>query len=271
MSLKDKVALAAYNKQYREDNSDKIKASKAVWSKKRRAIKKEHVTIVGKIKRVKYPNNIIDILDERFKVCKCSTTGLRWSDSELNKYWLRGQEAGHRNSYGYICVSIAINLVTYSIQIANVVWMLVHKRLVEDGKIIDHVNHDRTDNRIENLRSEDFVHNAINCSHKKAYGYPNVQIKNTKTIVYFVARFSCMGARWSSKHVQSQDYAFILGWKILTSGQIPLRYIKSKSLEFLDGTYLQKALAECKKQGIAVKRPKFKTLYEYIASVEGSC
>jgi hypothetical protein len=83
-----------------------------------------------------------------------------------------------------------------------------------------------------------------------------------------VARFNFSGLECSSKYVQSQDYAFVLGWEILTSGQIPLKYIKSKSLEYLDGTYLQKALAECAKQGIAVTPPKFKTLYEYIASVE---
>jgi hypothetical protein len=47
--------------------------------------------------------------------------------------------------------------------------------------------------------------------------------------------------------------------------------VKYQIEEYLEGTYLKRALAECKKQGIAVKRPKYKTLYEYIASVEGSC
>ena len=126
--------------------------------------------------------------------------------------------------------------------------------------------------RIENLKSGDYLHNAINCSHKKSYGYPNISIKKFANFekVYFVARFSCSGSNWSSNYVQSQDYAFVLGWEILTSGQIPLKYVKSKSLEFLDGTYLQKALAECEKQGITVTPPKFKTLYEYIAFVENN-
>lgn len=270
MPLKDKVALAAYNKQYREGNPDKIKASKSAWIKKRRSFKKEYA-IYGKQKRIKYPNNIIDILNERFKVCKCSTTGLRWSDSALNKYWLRGQEAGYLSSSNYLFVTITIDSCNYTLQLANVVWMLVYQELIEHDKIIDHINHIRVDNRIENLRISDHVENAINRSHKKLDGYPNVQIKKTRDKVYFVARFDCLGTCWSSKYVQSQDYAFILGWERLVSGQVPLKYIKSKSLEYLDGTYLQRALAECAKQGIAVTPPKYKTLYEYIASVEGSC
>jgi hypothetical protein len=274
MPPRDKVALAAYNKQYREDNHDKIKALKAAWSKKRRAVKKEYVIISGKQKRVKYPNNIVDILDTRFKVSRCSKTGLRWSDSDANKYWLRGQEAGYFMGAGYLFVSITIDSVSYTIQVANIVWMLTHKKTIEEGKIIDHINHNRSDNRIENLRSDDCTHNAINCSHKKAYGYPNVRVKKfygSTKVEYFVASFTCLGTTWCSKYVRSQDYAFVLGWELLISGQIPLRYIKSKTLEYLDGTYLQRALAECAKQGTAVTPPKFKTLYEYIASVEGSC
>jgi len=247
---------------YCVDNADTIKAIKTAQRKKRkvlqqkerRAFGKEYVVISGKQKRVKYPDKIIDVLSERFTVSGCSETGLKWSDSAINKSWLRGQEAGYPSSDGYFFVTIVIDLVTYAIQVANVVWMLTHKQQIKDGEIIDHINHNRRDNRIENLKSGDYLHNAINCSHKKSYGYPNISIKKFANFkkIYFVARFSCSGSNWSSKYVQSQDHAFVLGWEILTSGQIPLNYIKSKSLEFLDGTYLKEALAECAKQGITI-------------------
>ena len=132
MSSCNKIAKAIYGKKYRADNADAIAARKAVWSKKRRAVKKEYVIISGKQKRVKYPDKIIAVLNERFTVSGCSETGLKWSDSAINKSWLRGQEAGYSSSDGYFFVTIVIDWVTYTIQVANIVWMLTHKQQIKE-------------------------------------------------------------------------------------------------------------------------------------------
>ena len=52
-------------------------------------------TMVGKLKIVDLPANILDVLRERFRVDETSKTGLRWSESSVNQLRCRGKEAGH--------------------------------------------------------------------------------------------------------------------------------------------------------------------------------
>jgi hypothetical protein len=237
--------------------ADRVKRKKVV----------EYVVIVGKKVRVKYPEDIVNRLADRFIIDSKSRTGLRWTESDINKCNLRGREAGYLRTHGYFFVNVVIHSVSYSLQVANIVWMLANGKIVKDSEVIDHDNNNRLDNRIENLISIPSYLNNINkkkCT-KSASSYKNVIISTRPN---FRAAFKYMGKRWCTKSVPSQHYAFILGWQLLTSGEVPLEYIKAQSLEYLEGTYLKRALAECAKEGIVVKRPKYKTLHEYIASVE---
>ena len=245
---KDKIRRAA----------DRVKRKKVV----------EYVVIVGKKVRVKYPEDIVNRLADRFIVDPKSRTGLRWTESDINKRNLRGREAGYLRNRGYFFVNVVIHSISYSLQVANIVWMLANGKIVKDSEVIDHDNTNRLDNRIENLISTPTSLNNINRKKwaKSASIYKNVIINHVSK---FIASFRYRGKVWHTKVVSSQHYAFVLGWQLLTSGEVPLEYIKAQSLEYLEGTYLKRALAECAKEGIAVKRPKYKTLYEYIASVEG--
>lgn len=237
--------------------ADKVKRKKVI----------EYVIIVGKQVRVKYPEDIVNRLADRFIVDSTSRTGLRWTESNTNKRNLRGREAGSLRNQGYFFVNVVIHSVSYSLQVANIVWMLANGKIVKDSEVIDHDNTNRLDNRIENLISTSPSLNNINKKKriKSESIYKNVIINR---VAKFRATFKYKGKVWYTKVVSSQHYAFVLGWQLLTSGEVPLEYIKAQSLEYLEGTYLQRALAECAKEGIIVEHPKFKTLHEYIASVE---
>lgn len=238
--------------------ADKVKRKKVV----------EYVVIVGKHVRVKYPEDIVSKLADRFIVDPTSKTGLRWTESDTNKCNLRGREAGYLRNIGYFFVNVVIHSVSYSLQVANIVWMLANGKIVKDSEVIDHDNTNRLDNRVENLISTPIGLNNINKKKrvKSTSSYKNVIINR---VAKFRASFKYRGKVWHTRVVSSQHYAFVLGWQLLTSGEVPLEYIKAQSLEYLEGTYLQIALAECAKEGIVVERPKYKTLHEYIASVEG--
>jgi hypothetical protein len=228
-------------------------------------------TMFGKLKVVELPPETLAILHARFKVDESSETGLRWIDSNINRPDCRGKEAGYLKSNGYYNLEVEVNSIRYDLGVARLIWMMVNNRIIEPGMVINHINRKRHDNRIANLEVTTRGLNKVNCAKSCSSSYKNVNIARRKPSTRFYTRFAFLGITYRTKHVKSEDYALILGWKLITSGEVPLEFIKSQFDEWKDGTYLQRALAECKKQGIAVKRPKYKTLYEYIASVEGSC
>ena len=254
-------------KQYRIDYKPKAKEK----SQKKRLERKSnanYVVITGKLVKIKITNDELDVLIKKFEVDGKSKSGLRWKDTDANRYNLRGKEVGCLNNRGYFYTAITINKFSYRLGVSTIVWMVAHKKLIEDGKIVNHKNRIRSDNRIENLDLADTSSNSVNKLTNGISGYKNVILyKNNK----FLASFSWKGSRLFTKSVKEPCCAVLLGWDLLTSGKISLKHIKSQSDEWKDGSYLKRALAECKKQGIAVTPPKYKTLHEYIASVEGSC
>ena len=66
-----------------------------------------------------------------------------------------GKPAGSIAPHGYITIR-ALGTVYYAHRLA---WFFVHG---EQPHIIDHINHDRSDNRIANLRNVDYVLNGLN-------------------------------------------------------------------------------------------------------------
>lgn len=62
--------------------------------------------------------------------------------------------------YGYIRTSIVINARTFTYKVHKLVWAIHHGEF--PTKPMDHINHDRTDNSIENLRVVTYQENARN-------------------------------------------------------------------------------------------------------------
>ena len=232
-------------------------------------------TMVGKLKIVDLPANILDVLRERFRVDETSKTGLRWSESSANKPYCRGKEVGSLTGRTEIDIdrryyTIRFNLgeVRYFIGAARAIVMMVNNIIIDPALRVNHINRNTQDNRIANLEVTTASANSVNRSRVGSSSYKNINKRSDGGS--FNAVFGFLGLYYRTKYTSSEDHAAILGWELMTSGEVPLGYIKSQSDEWKDGTYLKKALAECKKQGIAVTPPKFKTLYEYIAFVESA-
>lgn len=75
--------------------------------------------------------------------------------------WFNNNVAGTSpkpNSSGYVAVSTTINGVRRTYPVHRLAWLYVYGEM--PSGMIDHINHQRSDNRIENLRVTDFVGNG---------------------------------------------------------------------------------------------------------------
>jgi hypothetical protein len=271
--MRTKEKQKEYNKSYYIENKEELKR-KALQAHRVSQVSKTH-TMAGKFKIVDLPANILDILHDRFRIDETSTTGLRWSESSANQPRCRGKEAGYLSNskrditLRYYNIKFYVGGIKYFIGVARAIVMMANNIIIDPALRVNHKNKNPQDNRIANLEVTTASSNSINCRPKGSCTYKNISKHGSSPL--FRAAFFFLGRNYPTKYTSSEDHAVILGWELMTLGAVPLTYVKSQSDEWQDGTYLKKALAECKKQGIAVKRPKYKTLYEYIASVEGSC
>lgn len=247
------------------------------YRKKQRLRRKttvQYERIHGKL-RVILPKNINEIIEDRLVIDETAETGLKWTFSEHNQMLRRGKPAGfktggnmknRRTPYFYYAVGITVDKTLYQIIAARIIWMLAYKDKPIDDKVIDHADGNPLNNKVSNLRLANNAENMTNCKCRAKSGYKNVVTSNNR----FSWTMQINGKNIRSSAQKSKHKALLCGWDILTSGKIPLNLVKSQITEYLDGTYLQRALAECEKQGIAVTPPKFKTLHEYIAFVENN-
>ena len=272
--MRTKEELKEYHRSYYIENKEEFSHRARRANRVSQATKT--YTMVGKRKIVDLPANILDILHDRFRVDETSKTGLRWSESSVNQFRCRGKEVGNLAGRSpdltrrYYTISFNLGEVRYFIGVARVVVMMANNIIIDPALCVNHKNKNSQDNRIANLEVTTASSNCINSGPKGSCTYKNIR-KHSPSYPLFLASFFFLGRDYRTKHTSSEDHAVILGWELMTSGEVPLTYVKSQIDEWKDGSYLQRALAECKKQGIAVTPPKYKTLYEYIASVEGSC
>jgi hypothetical protein len=96
-----------------------------------------------------------------------------------NKRIEAGAQAGYVNSQGY--VSFMFNGNNYLAH--RVIWEM-HNGIIPEGMQVDHINRDRLDNRIENLRLATHQQNCWNSSgYGKSTGVKNVEKNGSKYAV----------------------------------------------------------------------------------------
>jgi hypothetical protein len=256
--------------------AEELRTKKRDWCRTRAAESKAlrvYEIIQGKAKRQVLPEGAIEELRSRLEIDETSKTGLRWKDVDKNRKHLRGKPAGGpggRDESYFIISNFCIQGVLYQILVAHIVWMLTTNEMIKPGFVVNHKNRIRKDNRFENLTLETYSSNNTNRATIGKSGYKNVHVHGKK----YIANFAWLGIQYrSAVNALSVHacYVFVLGWGLLTSGKVPLACVKSQTDEYLCGSELEKAMNECADKGIPITPPKYKTLYEYIASVEGSC
>lgn len=99
--------------------------------------------------------------------CNPEAGSLRWKyRSEMRPQWNRkhaGKECGSVDLDGYRRLKFSYQDVKYNLSTHRLIWFIVTGEIPDQ---IDHINHDRSDNRIANLRA---VNNAENAKNKSKY------------------------------------------------------------------------------------------------------
>jgi hypothetical protein len=87
-------------------------------------------------------------------------------------YGIRGNPITKKCKFGYISFSVGDNDIRYYIRAHQFIFYWVNKKCVD---VIDHINRDKSDNRIENLRE---VTQSTNLENRDCKGYNYDKIRN---------------------------------------------------------------------------------------------
>lgn len=87
-------------------------------------------------------------------------------------YGLKGQEIGTKEALGYIRTTMSMKNKPYYIKAHQFIYYLATGEVPE---YIDHINRDKTDNRIENLRSVSNQENLFNTNAKGYYYFKKIK------------------------------------------------------------------------------------------------
>lgn len=111
-----------------------------------------------------------------------------------------GKRAGHRNLHGYVFVKV--NDVGYHAH--RIIWKMVHG---VDPDHIDHINGDRSDNRLINLRNVTASENQHNrkLNNNNSTGHPGIHWCQTRRA--FVARITNGGRMMSLGRFETVEAA----------------------------------------------------------------
>ena len=73
-----------------------------------------------------------------------------WLDVEVNGYKVRNKRAGCTNGRGYVIIGFSVAGKPYILTAHRLAWLYEYGEFPSGS--LDHINHDRTDNRMTNLR-----------------------------------------------------------------------------------------------------------------------
>ena len=73
------------------------------------------------------------------------------------------QKIGSKTRNGYLVVNWSLPTGRHKLLVHRLIWMMFNNTL---PPLIDHINRNKEDNRIENLRPLSFTENARNCGNK---------------------------------------------------------------------------------------------------------
>ena len=83
-------------------------------------------------------------------------------------YGVKGKEIKNKCNNGYVRLKLWTPHKQYQLKGHQYAWYIVHKEIVEQ---IDHINGDKSDNRIENLRAVTHQQNQWNQTKAKGYSF----------------------------------------------------------------------------------------------------
>lgn len=115
----------------------------------------------------------------RLEKCKIAIKkGIKYNSSTGDVIGVKGNHF-KRKVQGYTIVTLTVNGKDYNLYAHQFAWFCIYNEIVKE---IDHINGDRSDNRIENLRSVTHQQNNFNKLNVKGYCYDKTRNKFLATI-----------------------------------------------------------------------------------------
>lgn len=146
--------------------------------------------------------------DEASPSCLCWNRNIYGGSSGKSLSKRVGQPAGSKMGAGHWAVAIRDGEKRVRILAHRVIWEMLRGEIPE-SHVVDHINRDASDNRIENLRCVEEVYNLRNSSKKSSNktGVTGVTISKDKHGYYYhVASWKELGGGSRSKHYSMNKY-----------------------------------------------------------------
>ncbi|WP_419149898.1 HNH endonuclease [Pantoea agglomerans] len=119
------------------------------------------------------PKELTDFIRQNISYCRL--TGLLTWKTASPKGLPAGRSCGNLNKFGYLRFKVSVNGVPYTVIAHRVAWLLHYGEWPELE--IDHINSNRIDNRIENLRQATRSQNMCNTRRANKEGLKGVKLK----------------------------------------------------------------------------------------------
>lgn len=157
-------------------------------------------SIVNKNVPSKVPELDFDLFNEWFYIDETSISGLRWKKKPVRSKYEKDAQAGSllTKDHGKKYWQIKLHYKVYKVH--RIVYLLKHGSICAD-KIVDHIDSDGLNNKVNNLRLVNFKDNCANRKDRNTIGHSNLRPckKDSKTVGYIVKWYSNTTGRRTSK------------------------------------------------------------------------
>ena len=148
----------------------------------------------------------LSLLEEVFQINPASPSGLSWRNS--NGYKIKaGSNAGCLNKKGYWVVGLKINGKNKLLSVHRIIYFM-HTKANVDGRIIDHIDLNKSNNNINNLRLANLNENKWNqkkSTIKTTSKYKGVHWCNRDK--KWIATICCNGKRGALGYYETEEQA----------------------------------------------------------------